>query len=69
MVDKFGVKYVGKQHTEHLINTAQKHYKVSMDWEGKRYCEINSNWNDQKQVFKLSMPGYITADVHKFQQR
>ena len=33
--DDLGVKYVGKQHAYHLINTIQDHYQVSTDWEGK----------------------------------
>ena len=29
VVDDFGVKYVGKQHAEHLVNTIQDNYQVS----------------------------------------
>ena len=35
VVDDLGVKYVGKQHADHLINTIHDHYQVSTDWEGK----------------------------------
>ena len=34
VVDDFGVKYVGKEHAEHLVNTIKEHYKVTTDWEG-----------------------------------
>ena len=59
LVDDCGVKYVGKQHADHLINIIQEHYQLSTDWEGKRYCGISIKCNYQKQVVDLSIPGYI----------
>ncbi len=35
VVDDFGVKYVGKENALHLLNTIQKYYKCSCDWDGK----------------------------------
>ena len=32
MVNYFGVKYVGKQHVEHLIHTIKYHCQLSTDW-------------------------------------
>ena len=29
VVEDFGLKYVGQEHYEHLINTTKKHYEVS----------------------------------------
>jgi hypothetical protein len=45
VVDDFGVKYVGKQHADHLMNALQENYEVSEDWEGKLYCGITLNWD------------------------
>ena len=45
VVDDFGIKYVGRQHIEHLLRAIKKHYKVSEDWEGKLYCGITLKWN------------------------
>jgi hypothetical protein len=45
VVDDFGVKYVGKQHADHLMNALQEIYEVSEDWEGKLYCGITLNWD------------------------
>ena len=39
-VDNFGIKYVGRQHINHLLNAIKKDYKVSEDWNGKLYCGI-----------------------------
>ena len=33
-VDKFGVKYVGEQHVEHLMSILSSHYTISNDWTG-----------------------------------
>ena len=35
VVDDFGVKYEGKEHAEHLMNTLKEYYEISEDWEGE----------------------------------
>ena len=46
VVNDFGVKYLGKQHVEHLVHCLKKYYaKVSEYWEGKLYCGITLEWN------------------------
>ena len=35
-VDDFGVKYVGRQHAEHLIVTLKEDYTISQDWASTR---------------------------------
>ena len=60
MVENFGVKYIGKQHVEHLVHCLKKKYaKVSEDWEGKLYCGITLEWNYNKPWVDISIPGYI----------
>jgi hypothetical protein len=34
VVDDFGVKYVGREHAEHLMACIKKNYNVSSDWNG-----------------------------------
>ena len=41
----FGVKYVGKKHTEHLINSINKYYPASVEWNGGLYCGVTMEWN------------------------
>ena len=36
VVDDFGVKYVGSEHADHLINAIKETYDVTKDWDGKR---------------------------------
>ena len=60
VVDNVGVKYLGKEHVDHLVHWLKKHYKkVSEDWEGKLYCGITLDWNYIKRWVDISMPGHI----------
>ena len=34
IVDNFGVKYVGEENAQHLLDTVRKDYKCSCDWKG-----------------------------------
>ena len=40
VVDDFGVKYLGKEHSLHLKVALEEKYKVTTDWEGKLYIGI-----------------------------
>ena len=40
VVDDFGVKYVGKEHADHLINALQQLYQISIDWNGTLYLGL-----------------------------
>ena len=47
IVDDFGVKYVGKEHTEHLMTVLQEHYQIKADWTGTRYIGIHMAYGSQ----------------------
>ena len=36
VVDDFGVKYVGTENAEHLINILKQYYTISKDWGGTK---------------------------------
>ena len=55
-VDDFGVKYVGKEHADHLIQALNSKYKITTDWEGRLYCGIQLEWNYEAKWVDLSMP-------------
>ena len=59
VVDDFGVKYVGKEHAEHLEAVLKQHYEVTTDWTGTRYVGIHLFWDYQKHQVHLHMPGYV----------
>ena len=68
VVDDFGVKYVGREHADHLIQCLRNHYKeIDIDWAGKRFCGIHLNWDYINRTCDLSMPGYVDHALHKFQ--
>ena len=68
VVDDFGVKYVGRQHAEHLMTTLNKLYpKVTEDWTGTLYCGIQLKWNSDFSTVELAMPGYVANLLHKYQ--
>ena len=47
VVDDFGVKYVGKEHAEHLIDSIKKTYsKLTKDWTGNLYFGITLKWDN-----------------------
>ena len=67
VVDDFGVKYVGKEHADHLINALQQLYQISIDWTGTLYLGLTLNWDYVKRTVAISMPGYVRSALHKFQ--
>jgi hypothetical protein len=66
-VDDFGVKYVGREHAEHLMECIKKNYNISSDWNGSAYCGLTLEWDYKNRTVDLSMPGYIKAALHKYQ--
>jgi hypothetical protein len=67
VVDGFGVKYVGEEHTQHLLQTIQKYYQCSVEKEGERYCGLTIKWDYQGKHVHLSMPAYIENALKRFQ--
>ena len=67
VVDNFGVKYVGKEHADHLISCLkQSKYKLTEDWTGSLYCGISLDWNYDAGYVDISMPGYIKKKLHEY---
>jgi hypothetical protein len=67
VVDDFGIQYVGKTHADHLIAAIKEHYPFSTDWDGTVYCGVNLRWDYKNRTVDLSMPGYVTALLNKYQ--
>ncbi len=59
VVDGFGIKYVGKEHAQHLKNTLKEHYKLTCNLTGKQYIRITLDWDCNKHHVHLSMPNYV----------
>jgi len=66
VVDDFGVKYVSKNHADHLVATLKQHYTLAEDWKGDLYCGIKLDWNYEKRYLDISMPGYVEKQLARF---
>jgi hypothetical protein len=64
-VDDFRVKYVGREHAEHLMERIKKNYSISIDWKGSAYSGLTLECDYKNRTVDLSMPGYIKAALHK----
>jgi hypothetical protein len=67
VMDDFGVKYVGKEHAQHLIDMLKSFYDLTVDWEATKYCGITLDWDYANRTVDLSMPRYVADALHQFQ--
>jgi hypothetical protein len=66
VVEDFTVKYVGKQHADHLRNALLQTYEITTDWSGKVYSGMTLKWDYQNRTCDISMPGYVSNVLIKF---
>jgi len=66
VVNNFGIKYVGKEHADHLIQCLKEKYKLTEEWTGNLYCGITLEWNYDARTLDISMPGYIKKQLLKY---
>jgi hypothetical protein len=69
VVDDFGVKFIGKEHAQHLKNKLEEHYKLTCNWTGKQYIGITLDWDYNKCHVHLSMPNYVQKALEQFQHK
>jgi Reverse transcriptase (RNA-dependent DNA polymerase) len=67
VVDDFGVKYEGKENAQHLIDTLSTNYEITVDWTGDTYLGMNLDWNYDHPHVDISMPGYISKALQRFE--
>jgi hypothetical protein len=69
VVDDFGVKYVGQEHAQHLIDTLQLLYTITIDWTGAKYVGLTITWDYENGTVDISMPGYVERALTRFQHQ
>ena len=69
VLDDFGVNYVGKEHADHLVRVLKEIYKISKDWEGKKYIGLKFDWDYINRQVHVSMPGYVNMALICFKHR
>jgi hypothetical protein len=67
IVDDFAVKYVGNHHADHIRNALLHNYELTTDWEGKLYSGMSLKWDYKNITCDISMPGYVSNVLSKFQ--
>jgi hypothetical protein len=67
VVDDFTVKYVGKQHVAHLRNALLQTYELTTDWTATLYSRMTLKWDYKNRTCDISMPGYVSNVLSKFQ--
>ena len=65
-MDDFGVKYVGTENVENLINILKQYYTISEDWGGTKYVRLTLNWDYEGRKVHFSMPGYMEKVLKRF---
>ncbi len=66
IVDDFGVKYVGIEHFNHLMDLLKKYHGVQFNMVGDKFVGINIKWDYAGQRCRISMEGYIKSLLIKF---
>ncbi len=69
VVNDLGIKYIGKEHAQHLKNALKEHYKLTCNWTGKRYTRKTLDWDYNKRQVHLSMPNYMQKALKQFQHK
>jgi hypothetical protein len=67
VVDDFTVKYAGKHNAEHLRNALFQTYALTTDWTVAVYSGMNLKWDYKHRTCDISMPGYVSNVLGKFQ--
>jgi hypothetical protein len=67
IVEDFAVKYMGKQHSEHLQNALLQTYELTTDWTATVYSGMALKWDYKTRTCDISMPGYVSNVLSKFQ--
>jgi hypothetical protein len=66
VVDDFGVKYIRKEHTMHLIKMLKEHYEIKEDWDGRRYIRVTIDCDYRNGEVHISMPEYVERALARF---
>jgi hypothetical protein len=66
-VNNFGIKYIGREHANHLAKIFKEDYECSIDWDGNRYLGMNMDWDYNGHKVHVSMLDYVPEALTHFQ--
>ena len=65
-MDNFFIQHTSDEALDHLISTLQRHYTITIDKTGAKFCGMQLDWNYNEGHVTLSMPGYIEKALNRF---
>ena len=65
-IDNFGVKYYTKEDAMNLLDSLNKKYTYTMDWQGQHLYGLRLTWEYEKKFVDVSMPNYIRNILLRF---
>ena len=66
VVDDFGIKYIGQENAQHLIDALKYFYEVEIYWKRKFYCGIILDWHYDAKYGNISMPNYVRKQLTQY---
>ena len=69
VVDDFAIKYTKKEDVQHLINTIQKDYNITVHWDATKYIGLTVEWDYTNRKVYLHMPGYLDKALLRFKHK
>jgi hypothetical protein len=68
VIDNFGVKCIGEEHAQHLLQMVKKYYACLFKMEWERYCRLTMKWDFVGKKVHLLIPSYNEKALMRFQQ-
>ena len=67
VIDDFGMKFVGVEKLQHLVESLKKFYEIVLDSTGIKYCGITLEWDYENRTVDLSMTNYVPTKLKEFE--
>ena len=65
-MDDFAVKYCTQEDAMHLLDSLNKNFTYSVDWQGQHFCELKLAWEYTKEFLDMSITNYIKGVLLRF---
>ena len=65
-MDDFLIQHTSEAALQHLIDTLQQHYTITIDRQATKYCGMQLDWDYSHGHVMLSMPGYVEKALQRF---
>jgi hypothetical protein len=66
VVDDFGIKFKEQENADHLINSLQEIYKLTVDPKGERFLGMTIKHDKVNRKLTISMPNYVQMALNRF---